>query len=321
MRRHLDGDWGIQDMKSIVTGGAGFIGSHLVDRLVADGHDVLAIDNLSSGRTSNLNAETRLEEVDISDDRVASLVAAFKPDLVFHAAAQISVSLSAREPVTDARTNIMGTLNVLDAIRNAPGGPAKFVFVSSGGAMYGEPEYLPAQETLPANPASPYGASKRSIEVYLPVYKHLFGMRHTTLRLANVYGPRQDPHGEAGVVAIFSKAMLAGKPVTIFGDGNDERDYVFVGDVADALIRSASSEGEGPYNVGTGVGTNVNTLFGMLAELSGYGMTAKYGPPRAGDIGKISLDSAKLSRDTGWSASTRLIDGLAQTVVWFRENS
>ena len=307
-------------MKSIVTGGAGFIGSHLVDRLVAAGHDVLAIDNLSSGRTSNLNAEARLEEVDISDERIASLVASFKPDLVFHAAAQISVSLSAREPVTDARTNIMGTLNVLDAIRNAPGDPAKFVFVSSGGAMYGEPEQLPAPETLPANPASPYGASKRAIEVYLPVYKHLFGVHHTTLRLANVYGPRQDPHGEAGVVAIFSRAMLAGKPVTIFGDGNDERDYVFVGDVADALVRSASSDGEGPYNVGTGVGTNVNTLFGMLAELSGYEMAANYGPPRAGDIGKISLDSGKIVRETGWSPSTRLIDGLAQTVAWFRES-
>jgi UDP-glucose 4-epimerase len=310
----------MQDMKSIVTGGAGFIGSHLVDRLVAESHDVLAIDNLSSGRTSNLNAKAQLEEVDISDERIASLVAAFKPDLVFHAAAQISVSLSAREPVTDARTNIMGTLNVLDAIRDIPGDPAKFVFVSSGGAMYGEPEQLPAPETIPSNPASPYGASKRAIEVYLPVYKHQFGVRYTTLRLANVYGPRQDPHGEAGVVAIFSLAMLAGKPVTIFGDGNDERDYVFVGDVVDALVRGASGDGEGPYNVGTGIGTNVNTLFGMLAELSGYGMAANYGPPRAGDIGKISLDSAKLSRETGWAASTRLIDGLAETVAWFREN-
>jgi UDP-glucose 4-epimerase len=268
-----------KSMKSIVTGGAGFIGSHLVDRLIASGHEVLAIDNLSSGRTSNLNDAAQLEEMDISDERICPLVARFKPDLVFHTAAQISVSLSAREPVMDAETNIMGTLNVLDAIRNAPGAPAKFVFVSSGGAMYGEPEQLPAAETLPAMPASPYGASKRAIEVYLPVYKHLFGVRHVTLRLANVYGPRQDPHGEAGVVAIFSRAMLAGKPVTIFGDGKDERDYVFVGDVADALVRGADGEGEGPYNVGTGVGTNVNTLFGMLAELSGYGIAANYGPP------------------------------------------
>ena len=307
-------------MKSIVTGGAGFIGSHLVDRLIAAGHEVLAIDNLSSGRTANLNKAAQLEEMDISDARINPVVAGFALDLVFHAAAQISVSLSAREPVTDARTNIMGTLNVLDAIRNAPGNPAKFVFVSSGGAMYGEPEELPAPETLPAMPASPYGASKRAIEVYLPVYRHLFGVRHTTLRLANVYGPRQDPHGEAGVVAIFSRAMLAGRQVTIFGDGNDERDYVYVGDVADALMRAASNEGEGPYNVGTGLGTSVNTLFGMLAELSGYGLAANYGSPRTGDIGKISLDAAKIASETGWTPSTRLIDGLAQTVAWFREN-
>ncbi len=307
-------------MKSIVTGGAGFIGSHLVDRLIASGDDVLVIDDLSSGKPANLPQDVKLEEADIGDDRIANIVSAFQPERVFHAAAQISVSLSAREPMTDARTNVLGTLNVLDAIRNALGEPAKFIFVSTGGAMYGEPEDLPAQESLPANPGSPYGASKRTIEVYLPVYERLFGVQHTTLRLANVYGPRQDPHGEAGVVAIFSRAMLADREVKIFGDGNDERDYVFVGDVVDALLAGAAGEKTGPYNVGTGTGTNVNQLFNILAELSGYGRAANYEPPRAGDIGKISLDSSRLSRDTGWNPATSLADGLSTTVKWFREN-
>jgi UDP-glucose 4-epimerase len=307
-------------MKAIVTGGAGFIGSHLVDHLVGDGHEVLAIDNLSSGRQANLNQAALLEELDIGDERIAEVFSKYAPDIVFHAAAQISVSLSAREPATDARTNILGTLNVLDAIRSVPGEQAKFVFVSTGGAMYGEPKRLPAPETLPALPGSPYGASKRAIEIYLPVYQRLFGVRHTTLRPANVYGPRQDPHGEAGVVAIFSRAMLADSPVTIFGDGNDERDYVFVADVAEALVRAASSDFEGPHNVGTGRGTNVNALFGMLAELCGYERTANYVEPRSGDIGKISLDSGKISRNLGWVPQTDLIDGLAKTVAWFRRN-
>lgn len=308
-------------MKAIVTGGAGFIGSHLVDRLIGEGHEVLAIDDLSSGRQANLNSSARLEEMNIDDGRLTEVISTYAPDIVFHAAAQISVSLSAREPATDARTNILGTLNVLDAMRSVSGNPAKFVFVSTGGAMYGEPEELPASETLPARPGSPYGASKRSLEVYLPVYEHLFGIQHTTLRLANVYGPRQDPHGEAGVIAIFSRAMLADKPVTIFGDGGDERDYVYVGDVVEALIGAVSADGGGPYNVGTGSGTNVNALFGMLAELCGYGRSAIYGPPRSGDIGKISLDAAKINRDLGWAPKTDLIDGLASTVAWFRENA
>ena len=307
-------------MNSIVTGGAGFIGSHLVDRLIADGDQVLVIDDLSSGRTVNLHEKALLEEMDIGNERMADVVAAFAPDRVFHAAAQISVSLSAREPAIDATTNILGTLNVLDAVRKAPGDPAKFVFVSTGGAMYGEPEQLPASESFPAEPGSPYGASKHAVEIYLPVYKRLFGIEHTTLRLANVFGPRQDPHGEAGVVAIFSRAMLAGKEVTIFGDGKDERDYVFVEDVVEALVDAAVEPKPGPYNVGTGVGTNVNDLFGMLAELCGYDRPANYGPPRAGDIGKISLDSTSINRDFDWSPKKQLVDGLAETVSWFRRN-
>ena len=307
-------------MKTIVTGGAGFIGSHLVDRLVDEGDEVLVLDDLSSGKEANLPSAARLETIGIADERIADVVASFQPERVFHAAAQISVSLSAREPMTDAKTNVLGSLNVLDAIRNAPGTPAKFIFVSTGGAMYGEPEDLPVAETQPAAPGSPYGASKRTIEVYLPVYERLFGISHTTLRLANVYGPRQDPHGEAGVVAIFSRAMLAGNEVTIFGDGTDERDYVYVGDVVDALTLAAGTSVTGPLNVGTGKGTNVNDLFAVLSELCGYPKAANYGPPRAGDIRRISLDSSSLTQETGWAPSTSLVDGLATTVSWFRNN-
>jgi UDP-glucose 4-epimerase len=188
--------------------------------------------------------------------------------------------------------------------------------------MYGElsEDMLPVAETVPAGPLSPYGASKHTVEIYLPVYKRLFGIDYTITRLANVYGPRQDPHGEAGVVAIFTRAMLSGKPVTIFGDGNDERDYVFVGDVADALVRAAAGAGEGPYNVGTGIGTNVNDLFVKLGELCGYGRGPEYGPPRAGDIAKISLDYGKIKSELGWEPKKGFMDGLADTVAWFKRN-
>ena len=309
-------------MKALVTGGAGFVGSHLVDRLIANGHEVVALDDLSSGRKANLHDDARLIEMDIRDKGLRQVIADERPDTVFHLAAQISVSLSAREPALDADINVIGTLNLLDSIRNAPGAPAKFVFISTGGAMYGEPseDMLPVSEDVPAGPLSPYGASKHTVEIYLPVYKKLFDVDFTITRLANVYGPRQDPHGEAGVVAIFTRAMLAGKPVTIFGDGNDERDYVFVGDVADALVKAAAGDGTGPYNVGTGIGTNVNELFSKLGELCGYSDGPVYGPPRAGDIAKISLDSSKMKRDLGWEAKTDLTNGLADTVAWFREN-
>jgi UDP-glucose 4-epimerase len=304
----------------LVTGGAGFIGSHLADRLLDAGRNVIAVDNLSSGKRENLRSPAQLEQMDIRDPKIKDLIADTRPGTVFHAAAQISVSVSAREPALDADINVMGTLNLLDAVRLAPGSPAKFVFVSTGGAMYGEPEDLPASESLPAMPGSPYGASKHTVEVYLPVYKRLFGVQYSILRLANVYGPRQDPHGEAGVVAIFTRAMLAGKEVTIFGDGKDERDYVFVGDVADALVAAAGGHGEGPYNVGTGIGANVNDLFAKLGELCGYTRAANYGPPRAGDIHKISLSYKKIASDLGWAPQTDLIDGLARTVAWFRQH-
>ena len=212
---------------ALVTGGAGFIGSHLVDALIARGDGVAVIDDMSSGKSGYLNPAAEFYAVDIRDDDVGNVMKTVGPDVVFQVAAQISVSVSARAPKFDAETNILGSLNVLDAMSAA--GASKMVFVSTGGAMYGEPETLPAPETAEARPAAPYGASKLAVENYLPVYKGLRGIDYSIIRPANVYGPRQDPHGEAGVVAIFTRAMLAGEAIRIFGDGTDERDYVFVG--------------------------------------------------------------------------------------------
>ena len=235
---------------------------------------------------------------------------------MFHTAAQISVSVSAQDPKLDAETNILGSINILDAMSAL--GVSKIVFVSTGGAMYGEPETLPAPETLQARPAAPYGASKLAVENYLPVYKGLRGIDYSIIRPANVYGPRQDPHGEAGVVAIFTRAMLAGEPVSIFGDGTDERDYVYVEDVVDALIRASECPGNGPYNIGSGHGTSVNDIAAKLAALTGYTDEPQRLPPRPGDLRRISLDASLAKKELGWSPTTSLNDGLRQTVDWFR---
>lgn len=300
----------------LVTGGAGFIGSHLVDALLARGDAVAVIDDMSSGKAGYLSPAADLFEMGIGDDAVGDAMKAVCPDVVFHSAAQISVSVSAREPKLDAETNILGTLNVLDAMVSA--GASKMVFVSTGGAMYGEPGTLPAPESAGARPASPYGASKLAAENYLPIYKGLHGIDYSIIRPANVYGPRQDPHGEAGVVAIFTRAMLAGAPIKIFGDGTDERDYVYVADIVDALVRASNSPGTGPYNVGSGVGTSVNEIESTLAELTGYSREPEPFPPRPGDLTRISLDASLAKKELGWWPTTSLNDGLRQTVQWFR---
>ena len=301
---------------ALVTGGAGFIGSHLVDALIARGDGVAVIDDMSSGKSGYLNPAAEFYAVDIRDDDVGNVMKTVGPDVVFHVAAQISVSVSARAPKFDAETNILGSLNVLDAMSAA--GASKMVFVSTGGAMYGEPETLPAPETAEARPAAPYGASKLAVENYLPVYKGLRGIDYSIIRPANVYGPRQDPHGEAGVVAIFTRAMLAGEAIRIFGDGTDERDYVFVKDVVDALIRASDGPGTGPYNIGSGRGTSVNDIAAKLAGLTGYGEDPLHLPQRPGDLRRISLDACLAKKELGWSPTTSLNDGLRQTVDWFR---
>ena len=259
--------------------------------------------------------------MDIRDSEVQAVVVELRPDIVFHLAAQISVSISAREPQLDADVNIGGALNLLEGIRAVEGKTAKIVYVTSGGTAYGDPEIIPADESTPVRPLSPYGASKLAVETYLPIYEKLCGLNYSIIRLANVYGPRQDPHGEAGVVAIFAKAMLAGKPLTIFGDGNDERDYIYVQDVVDAIARAAEDTLPGPFNVGTGIGTNTNRIFEVVAHHCEYSEAAAYGPDRPGDINRISLDASKAKQELGWAAQVSLEDGLQTTVDWFRQQS
>jgi UDP-glucose 4-epimerase len=302
-----------------VTGAAGFIGSHLVDHLIADGYSVTGIDDLSSGRLDNLPSGFDLREMDIRAPEVQSVVAELRPDIVFHLAAQISVSVSAREPELDADVNIGGALNLLEGIRAVEGKTAKIVYVTSGGTAYGDPEIIPADESTPVRPLSPYGASKLAVETYLPIYQKLCGLNYSIIRLANVYGPRQDPHGEAGVVAIFAKAMLAGKPLTVFGDGNDERDYIFVLDVVDAIARAAEGTLPGPFNVGTGIGTSTNRIFEVVAQNCGHSEAASHGPDRPGDINRISLDPSKAKRELGWIPQIALEDGFKTTVDWFKQ--
>lgn len=309
------------EKSAVVTGGAGFIGSHVVERLVGEEYRVTVIDDLSTGNRENLPPGVHLVEVDVTSDAAGAAIQKAGPALIVHAAAQISVSRSTREPLLDARINVLGTVNVLEAARVS--GTEKVVYFASGGTAYGQPDALPVKESHPKGPENPYGASKLAGEEFLGMYRRAFGLKSTALRLANVYGPRQDPHGEAGVVAIFARAMLAGEPVTIFGDGNDERDYVYVSDVVDAVMAavSAAPEGPGVANIGSGKGTTVNDLCAMLSKLTGYARPPRYGPPRAGDIHAISLDAGLARAELGWSPEVQIEDGLARTVKFFREKA
>ena len=304
---------------ALVTGAAGFIASHLVDRLISDGYTVAGIDDLSTGKRANLPPDFDLRLLDIRDPEVRKIVSEVRPDFVFHLAAQISVSVSAREPVMDAEVNVLGALNLFEGIRAVEGKTTKVLYVTSGGTAYGEPSVLPADESTPVRPLSPYGASKLAIETYLPVYERLCGLDYSIIRLANIYGPRQDPHGEAGVVAIFARAMLSGKSLTIFGDGNDERDYVYVGDVVDAIVKAAENSRPGPFNVGTGEGTSTNRIFEVVAENCGHTDDAVHGPPRPGDVNRIYLDATRAGKELGWTPKITLEDGLKTTVDWFRQ--
>jgi UDP-glucose 4-epimerase len=304
-----------------VTGAAGFIGSHLVDRLLDDGFIVTGIDNLSSGRLENLPTGFDLRVMDIRDPQVQQVIAEIQPDVVFHLAAQISVSVSARNPQLDADVNVGGSLNLLEGIRSLEVKAIKIVYVTSGGTAYGDPAVVPADESTPVRPLSPYGASKLAVETYLPVYQSLAGIEYSIIRLANIYGPRQDPHGEAGVVAIFAKAMLSGKPLTIFGDGNDARDYVYVGDVVEAVVRASDSSLPGPFNVGTGIETSTNRIFEVIAEHCGHTGPATHGDARPGDIHRISLDSTRAKIELDWTPEVSLEDGLKTTVYWFKQQT
>jgi len=312
----------LRRVQALVTGGAGFIGSHLTDRLVADGHRVTVVDDLSHGREANLAAaldtgRCSLVRHDVAAAGLTELVAAAAPEVVFHLAAQIDVRASVADPVHDATVNVLGMVRVLEAARIA--GVRKVVFASSV-AVYGPTAQLPVREDLPATPLSPYAVSKLAGEQYLFQYGQLHGLAGTALVFGNVYGPRQDPHGEAGVVAIFADALLAGRPTAVFGDGGNTRDYVFVGDVVDALV-VAGIDGRGDggrFNIGTGVATSDLQLHAAVAAAAGVPHAPAFHPPRPGDLRAMVLSCAAAARELAWTARTSLADGLARTVDWAR---
>jgi len=308
-------------MRALVTGGAGFIGSNLVDALLARGDAVTVVDDLSTGRRSNLDAAlaagAELVELDIRDAAaLAERVAAARPDVVFHLAAQIDVRRSLADPAFDAAVNVGGTANLLEAMRAA--GSPRIVFVSTGGAIYGEGEgkALPLGEDAPIEPFSAYGQSKFAAEGYLALYERLYGLSGVSLRLGNVYGPRQDPLGEAGVIAIFCGKLRGGERPTVFGDGRQTRDYIYVGDVVTAALAAAQSGASGPVNIGSGIETDVLELAARLAEIDGAAdFEPEFAPPRAGEVQRISLDAARAERELGWRATTGVADGLRLTLA------
>jgi UDP-glucose 4-epimerase len=303
-------------MKILVTGGAGFIGSHIVDRAIAEGMDAVVLDNLSSGRNENVNPGAVFYKADIRDKSVSDIFRDERPDIVCHQAAQVSVRNSVDNPCEDAGINVVGSLNILENCRRH--GVRKFVFASTGGAIYGEQEVFPAPEGHPAHPLSPYGAAKLAVENYLFYYLKVFGMPYVALRYANVYGPRQDPHGEAGVVAIFTGKMLAGEAPVINGDGGQTRDYVYVKDVVAANVMAMNKDVAGAFNVGTGEETSVNMLYDMLREKTGYKGGVSHGPAKAGEQYRSVLDNSLIKDVFGWSPGTPLDKGLEETVAYFR---
>jgi len=303
-------------MKIAVTGGAGFIGSHVVDAYVQAGHQVLVIDNLASGKREHINPKARFYQVDIRDEAVREVIGDERPDIINHHAAQIDVRRSVVDPRFDADTNILGSIRIAEA--GIEFGVKKFIYISSGGAIYGEPEYLPCDEAHPIHPICPYGASKYAFELYLHMFRLNNNLDYTILRYANVYGPRQDPHGEAGVVAIFSGQMLNQQPVTINGSGEQVRDFVYVGDCARANLMALESGSGDTFNLGVGQGTTINQVFAELKQLTGYHHQAIYGPPKAGETFKIYLDASHANEVLGWEPTISLNKGLGETVNYFR---
>jgi UDP-glucose 4-epimerase len=312
-------------MKALITGGAGFIGSTLADRLLAEDWSVDVADDLSSGNLANL-ADARavgdrrfsFHRIDIRNAAITDLIATRKPDVVFHLAAQADVRVSVAKPQLDAEVNLVGLLNVAEGAR--AGGASKVVFASSGGTIYGSPEEIPTPETHSQRPESPYGVAKKAGGDYLHYYKTIHGLDYAATAFSNVYGPRQDPHGEAGVVAIFAGLFLAKKRATIFGDGEQTRDFVFVDDVVDALTRAAT-RGEDIINIGTGVETSVNDLYGSMARATGFNDPPSYAPARAGELARSALAVGRAKEQLGWEPFTSLDDGVAKTLDWFRTRS
>ena len=305
-----------ESRKALVTGGAGFIGSHLVDRLLSEGFRVAIIDDLSAGKIQNLNSAATFYHVDITHTGVDEILGREQPDLVFHLAARVSVASSAQNPIDNAEVNVIGTLKLLDAVRKI--GLEKFIFASTGGAIYGNPEDNPCTEKTPVEPVSPYGLSKHIGEQYIDLFHRLYRLNFTNLRYGNVYGPRQDAFGEAGVIPIFIQAMLDGNRPRIFGDGEQERDFVYVDDIVEANIQAIHGGNNRTLNVGTGVGTSVNRLYELLKEHLDFHHDAERRPRRHGDVNKIFLDSSEAFEHLGWAPNIALEEGLRKTVEYYR---
>lgn len=300
----------------LVSGGAGFIGSNLVDALLSIGHQVLVLDDLSTGLRTNVPASAALAQHDIRSPAVADVFERFRPDVLFHLAAQMDVRRSVADPAFDADVNVVGTLRLLELCRKF--GTRRILFASTGGAIYGDQDTYPAPEAHPTRPLSPYGVAKLSVEKYLYFYGVEYGFRSTCLRFANVYGPRQNPHGEAGVVAIFVERLLSGETPTIHGTGEQTRDFVFVGDVVRANLLCMERDVLGAFNVGTGVETSVNTLYQSIRRAVGTEIQATHGPAKPGEQARSSLDATALSKATGWKPETSLDEGIAKTVDYFK---
>ncbi len=310
-------------MKAMVTGGAGFIGSTLVDRLLAEDWNVDVVDDLSTGSLANLatarsqpDRRFSFHRMDVSSPAVVDLVTRRRPDVVFHLAAQADVRVSVARPAFDATVNILGSLNVIEGAVAA--GVDKFVFASSGGTLYGSPDEIPVREGQPQTPESPYGVAKKAVGDYLYYYRKIRGLEYTALALANVYGPRQDPFGEAGVVSIFAGKLLGHERPVIYGDGSQTRDFVYVDDVVDAFVRAVDKGGGLLMNIGTGVETSVQQLFDVMARLAGVKQPARYDPPRPGEVQRSALDPSRAGIHLGWQPWTSVDEGVARTLDYFR---
>ncbi|MFB3903311.1 MAG: NAD-dependent epimerase/dehydratase family protein [Acidobacteriota bacterium] len=304
-------------MKILVTGGAGFIGSHIVDAFLNVGHEVAVVDDLSTGFREHLSPRARFYKTDIRDRALPEVFAQESPEAVCHQAARANVRESMLEPELYADVNILGSLNLLECCRRFSVG--KVIYASTGGAVYGEPREVPVGEDHPINPLDPYGTSKHTVEHYLYLYRAHYGLDYTVLRYPNVYGPRQNPFGEAGVVAIFSHQMLSGQHPLINGTGDQERDFVFVADVVRANLLALDRASGEVLNIGSGIGTSVNRIFGFLAQECQYPHPARYGPAKPGEVSRIFLDPSRAKEKLGWQSTVAVNEGLRRTVNWFRE--
>jgi len=300
-------------MKILVTGVAGFIGSHIADRLIKEGHEVVGVDDLSTGVEENLNPNIRFYKIKLQDPQLQQIILRESPDCINHHAAQINVRKSVEDPLYDATSNIIGTINLLESAVKAK--VKKIIFASSGGTVYGE-QSQPIREDTPFNPESPYGIAKACCEFYIRFYARTYGLKYVILRYSNVYGPRQNPKGEAGVITIFAEKMLRGEPPTIFGDGTQERDYVYVGDVVEANILALTRGDNEAFNIGTGRASSVNEIFRLIKEATNFPGDPIYAPPRPGEVKRNVLDISKAKNLLGWSPQKDLKEGIAETISY-----